>query len=189
MSGHSKWASIKRRGRHRCEAGPALFEAGTGNHRRGSGGGPDPPRISRSRTRSRRRGRPRCPRTTSSARLRGAPVRGRRRLVRNDHIRGLRTVRDRRLRRGSNRQSQPHRCRGTAHLHEERWEPRRVRIGRLAVRAARRGAGRRERRRGRAHSRGCRGRRRRHRARGRQLASGRCTGGAPAFVRRSRRRG
>ena len=69
MSGHSKWASIKRKkGATDAKRGQLFSKLTRAIIVAARDGGPIRPGTSRSRTRSRRRARPRCRRTTSTAR-------------------------------------------------------------------------------------------------------------------------
>ena len=167
MSGHSKWSSIKhKKGAADAKRGKLFSKLSRAIIVAAKEGGADPAATSRSRTRSRRRAPTPCRRTTSSARSRRAPARTRTRRASRRRLRGLRPRGRGGDRRGADRQPQPHRLRGAPPLREARRQPRRLRRGRVAVRAARpRARAGRGRRRGRAPARGGRGRRRRRLAR------------------------
>ncbi len=131
--------------------------------------GETPTVIRRWRSRSRRREKPPCPRTTSSARSpKGTGEASDADQIETVRLRGLRPGRRGPADRGTDRQPQPHRRGHQARVHQVRRQPRRAWLGLLPVRQARRNHGRRQPlRRGRPDA-GDRRRRGGHRARRRR---------------------
>ena len=102
---------------------------------RGRAGGPGRQPRAR-RTRSRRRATYSMPKDNiERAIARGAGTDADAEAYEHDHLRGLRPERRRAARRGADGQPQPHGRRGAAHLRQERRQPRRVGLGRVALRA------------------------------------------------------
>ena len=99
----------------RTPSGAALLQAGAGDHRGAREEGQIPPgtALQNAIEKAKEASMPKDNIERAIARGAGPSADG---AVRDRDVRGVRTVRDRRLRRGSNRQSEPDRCRGTAHL-------------------------------------------------------------------------
>ena len=166
MSGHSKWSSIKhKKGAADAKRGKLFSKLTRAIIVAAREGGPDPSAnlaLQNAIEKARSYSMPKDNIDRAIAKGSGADADTAR--VRDGRLRGLRPERRRGDRRGADRQPQPHGGRGAAHVREERRQPRRLRCGRVAVRAARRRARRGgRRRRGRADARRRRGRRRRRR--------------------------
>ena len=129
MSGHSKWASIKRKkGATDAKRGQLFSKLVAGDHRRGARRRAGPAAnlaLQNAIEKAREASMPKD--NIERAIARGSGDRRRRGRLRDRHVRGLRPRRRRALRRGADRQQQPHRGRRPPGVHEERRQPRRVR--------------------------------------------------------------